>query len=344
MRPPDAALRARRPGRAASSTGSSSSSATAPSGSPRRLQDEAPRPAHRASSSRRSSGAPATPSASASPPSRTTRWTTTTATSSCSPATRPCSGPRPSPPSSPCTGGRDAACTVLTAERRTTRPATAGWCGAGRPGDAGIVEDRDADDEERAINEINTSIYCFRRSVLAPALRRTSPDNAQGEYYLTDVVEVLADGRLPGGLAGRRRRRWRRPASTTGSSWPSPRPGCGDRTDRRAGSAAGVTMVDPERTYVDTTVRLGTDVTLFPGHPPAGRDGDRRRRRDRPRHPTGRLRRRRERPPSSRSWAATPRSAPAPSSARSPCSSPGSQIACRERGPAPFYTASADDD
>ena len=54
-----------------------------------------------------------------------------------------------------------------------------------------IVEQADATAEERPIDEINTSIYCFRRSLLAPALRRLSPDNAQGEYYLTDVVEVL---------------------------------------------------------------------------------------------------------------------------------------------------------
>jgi len=46
---------------------------------------------------------------------------------------------------------------------------------------------------EREIDEINTSIYCFRRSVLAPALRRLNPENAQGEYYLTDVIEVLHD-------------------------------------------------------------------------------------------------------------------------------------------------------
>ena len=55
-----------------------------------------------------------------------------------------------------------------------------------------IVEQRDATDEELPIDEINTSIYCFRRSLLAPALRRIEPDNSQGEYYLTDVVEVLA--------------------------------------------------------------------------------------------------------------------------------------------------------
>ncbi|MGH9164720.1 MAG: NTP transferase domain-containing protein, partial [Acidimicrobiales bacterium] len=49
---------------------------------------------------------------------------------------------------------------------------------------ARIVEQADATADELAIDEVNTSIYCFRRSVLAPALRRLSPENAQGEYYL----------------------------------------------------------------------------------------------------------------------------------------------------------------
>ena len=54
-----------------------------------------------------------------------------------------------------------------------------------------IVEKTDATPEELLIDEVNTSIYCFRRGLLAPALRRLSPENAQGEYYLTDVVAVL---------------------------------------------------------------------------------------------------------------------------------------------------------
>ena len=54
-----------------------------------------------------------------------------------------------------------------------------------------IVEKSDATAEELEITEVNTSIYCFRRSLLAPALRRLSPENAQGEYYLTDAVSVL---------------------------------------------------------------------------------------------------------------------------------------------------------
>ena len=45
--------------------------------------------------------------------------------------------------------------------------------------------------DEQAIDEVNTSIYCFRQSLLAPSLRRLRPNNAKGEYYLTDAIEVL---------------------------------------------------------------------------------------------------------------------------------------------------------
>jgi bifunctional UDP-N-acetylglucosamine pyrophosphorylase/glucosamine-1-phosphate N-acetyltransferase len=126
-----------------------------------------------------------------------------------------------------------------------------------------IVEHRDADDEELAITEVNTSIYCFRRALLAPALRRVLPDNSQGEYYLTDVVEVLAE-------AGH-------PVAAVVCDDAAETSGVNDRTQLAAAEAelrrrtngawlkAGVTFVDPERTYVDTTVRLAADVTLFPG-------------------------------------------------------------------------------
>src|SRR5258706_891148 len=85
-----------------------------------------------------------------------------------------------------------AACTILTAN---SEDAT-GYGRIIRGKDdrvVRVVEERDATNEERAITEWNTSIYCFRRSVLAPSLRRLTPDNDQGEYYLTDVVEVLHD-------------------------------------------------------------------------------------------------------------------------------------------------------
>src|SRR5262245_44909156 len=155
-----------------------------------------------------------------------------------------------------------AACTVLTAV--IADPTGYGRVVRGRDGRVErIVEHEDADDEERAIAEINTSIYCFRRSLLAPALRRIDPDNAQGEYYLTDVVEVLANaGHTVGAVV----------VDDQGET-----AGVNDRIQLAAAEAelrrrtneawlrAGVTMVDPRTTYVDATVRLAPDVTLFPG-------------------------------------------------------------------------------
>lgn len=126
-----------------------------------------------------------------------------------------------------------------------------------------IVEERDATDEEREIDEVCTSIYCFRHSVLAPALRRLSPENAQGEYYLTDVVGVLHDAGYP--------------VISQIVADPMEAAGVNDRAQLAIAEAElrdrtnerwmrrGVTMLDPERTYIDATVELGTDVTLFPG-------------------------------------------------------------------------------
>jgi bifunctional UDP-N-acetylglucosamine pyrophosphorylase/glucosamine-1-phosphate N-acetyltransferase len=155
-----------------------------------------------------------------------------------------------------------AACTILTAE---SEDATGyGRVVRGKDGRVvRVVEERDATDEERALTEWNTSIYCFRRTVLAPALRRVTPDNDQGEYYLTDVVEVLHDAGYPVV-----------PVTTADDFEPQ---GVNDRRQlaraeaelrRRINDAwlgLGVTMVDPARTYIDTTVRLAPDVTIFPG-------------------------------------------------------------------------------
>lgn len=128
---------------------------------------------------------------------------------------------------------------------------------------SGIVEQSDATEEELAIDEINTSIYVFRRSVLAPALRRLTPDNAQGEYYLTDVIAVLHDAGYPvvsvivddsmeaAGVNDR---------AQLSVAEAELRSRINERWMRR-----GVTMVDPEATYVDSAVELAADVVLYPG-------------------------------------------------------------------------------
>src|SRR6185369_5818926 len=78
----------------------------------------------------------------------------------------------------------DVAATVLTAV--LDDPTGYGRVVRGKNGHVtGIIEHGDATEEQLAIDEVNTSIYCFKRSLLAPALRRLNPDNAQGEYYLT---------------------------------------------------------------------------------------------------------------------------------------------------------------
>jgi bifunctional UDP-N-acetylglucosamine pyrophosphorylase/glucosamine-1-phosphate N-acetyltransferase len=130
-------------------------------------------------------------------------------------------------------------------------------------GVARVVEQADATADEREIDEINTGIYCFRRSVLAPALRRLSPQNALGEYYLTDVLEVLSDAGYP--------------VRSLEAEDARTCMGVNDRVQLAAAEAElrrrtnerwlrqGVTMLDPERTYLDATVTLAKDVTLFPG-------------------------------------------------------------------------------
>ena len=60
-----------------------------------------------------------------------------------------------------------------------------------------VVEVKDANAAERAIREVNGGAYCFAGEHLLPVLERLRTDNAQGEYYLTDVVGILvADGRV----------------------------------------------------------------------------------------------------------------------------------------------------
>ena len=126
-----------------------------------------------------------------------------------------------------------------------------------------IVEHRDATDDERQIDEMNTSIYVFRRSLLAPALRRITPENAQGELYVTDVVAVLAE-------AGH-------PVVSMVAADADETQGVNDRAQLAVAEAElrrrtnehwmreGVGIVDPSATYVDTTVTLAPDVVLFPG-------------------------------------------------------------------------------
>jgi len=125
-----------------------------------------------------------------------------------------------------------------------------------------VVEHRDASDEERAIGEINTSVYAFESGPLRDVLSRLSTTNAQGEEYLTDVVGLLVGAGQPVGAEVA-------PAEETA--------GVNDRVQLAAAHRvlndrlledwmrAGVTVLDPLTTWVDAGVELAPDVTLRPG-------------------------------------------------------------------------------
>jgi bifunctional UDP-N-acetylglucosamine pyrophosphorylase/glucosamine-1-phosphate N-acetyltransferase len=156
---------------------------------------------------------------------------------------------------------QDAAASILTA--RVAEPYGLGRVVRDKDGRvAGIVEHADASEEQRDIDEINTSIYCFRRSLLAPALRRLSPENAQGEYYLTDAIGVLRD-------AGHK-------VIAIEAEEAEEAIMVNDRAQlaeaeaelrariNRAWMRAGVSMVDPATTYIDATVEIEPDARLLP--------------------------------------------------------------------------------
>jgi bifunctional UDP-N-acetylglucosamine pyrophosphorylase/glucosamine-1-phosphate N-acetyltransferase len=137
-------------------------------------------------------------------------------------------------------------------------------CAAGL---ARIVEHRDAGDAERAIAEVNAGIYLATCGLLREVLGTLSNANAQGEYYLPDVVPRAAGrGAVPVLLAG---------AEEVG--------GVNDRAQLAAAAATlrrrlndalmkgGVSMEDPACTYVDASARVGRDVTIGAGAHLVGR-------------------------------------------------------------------------
>lgn len=125
-----------------------------------------------------------------------------------------------------------------------------------------IVEDRDAASVERAIREINVGTYVVDGEFLFSALEKLDPSNAQGEYYLTDILQLaVAQGR--------------RVAATV---LDNPDEGLGVNARRQLAEAeqvirrqirdrwleAGVTMIDPASTWIDAGVSIGKDTTLHP--------------------------------------------------------------------------------
>ena len=155
-----------------------------------------------------------------------------------------------------------AACSILsvrlenpTGYGRIVRDANEGF--------ARIVEQRDASDEERKIREINSGIYCFDSAKLLAALERVKPANDQGEFYLTDVAEILlqqgekvnvrphGDAREVSGI-------------NTRAELAEFENLLRRSTIRKLMLEGGVTFLDPSRAYISATARLGQDCVIYP--------------------------------------------------------------------------------
>ena len=154
-----------------------------------------------------------------------------------------------------------AAVTILTA--CMDDPTGYGRIIRGEDGVERIVEQKDASEAERAVNEINTGIYLFRAPDVFNFLKNLDNQNAQGEYYLTDVVAAARQ-------AGQR-------VEALSVKEPEEAMGINDRVQlaqadkimrariNEAHQRAGVTLVDPETTYIGPDVTIGADTLIHPG-------------------------------------------------------------------------------
>ena len=126
-----------------------------------------------------------------------------------------------------------------------------------------IVEQRDATEEERQVREINSGIYCFESKALFDALRKVEPKNDQGEYYLTDVAEIIL---ASGGTV-----------SVYLSNDPREVSGVNTRAElaefenlvrrsaiRRLMIESGVTFIDPSHAYISAEAQIGRDTVIHP--------------------------------------------------------------------------------
>jgi bifunctional UDP-N-acetylglucosamine pyrophosphorylase/glucosamine-1-phosphate N-acetyltransferase len=126
-----------------------------------------------------------------------------------------------------------------------------------------IVEERDASEEERTVTFVNSGVACWETAELLAVLPQLQPNNVKKEYYLTDAVALLRQLQRPVGVA-----RAPDPTETQGVNTRSELAQVARLYRQRLleqWMQAGVTVVDPETTYLDWNVSLKPDTTLWPG-------------------------------------------------------------------------------
>ena len=126
-----------------------------------------------------------------------------------------------------------------------------------------IVEQKDCTEEEARVKEINIGLYCFKGKVLKEGIAKLNNNNAQNEYYITDIPYYVMEN---GGKVG-----------VYGLQFPEESQGVNSRTDlsvatktllqstRKKHMENGVTLIDPESTYISYDVEIGKDTIIYPG-------------------------------------------------------------------------------
>jgi bifunctional UDP-N-acetylglucosamine pyrophosphorylase/glucosamine-1-phosphate N-acetyltransferase len=153
-----------------------------------------------------------------------------------------------------------AAATVLTAT--VDRPYGYGRIVRSQDRIAKIVEERDASPAERAIKEINAGIYAFDLAPLFDALRSIASQNAQGEFYLTDLVGIYRRRGLVVETAAAQAADEIRGVNSRAELGEVARLVRHKKNEELM--ASGVTLVDPATTYIDADVTVGADTVIHP--------------------------------------------------------------------------------
>lgn len=159
-------------------------------------------------------------------------------------------------------GERGAACTILSV--RMNEPAGYGRIVRGTDGEfIKIVEQKDAGDEEKRIDEVNSGFYCFDTRKLFAALKLVRNNNAQGEYYLTDVPALMGDAGEEVSIYLHSEAREIEGVNNRAQLADLERI-LNRRTISRLMLDGGVSFIDPKQAYISEDSKIGRDTTIYP--------------------------------------------------------------------------------
>ncbi|AKL93622.1 UDP-N-acetylglucosamine pyrophosphorylase GluM [Clostridium aceticum] len=126
-----------------------------------------------------------------------------------------------------------------------------------------IVEEKDASEEQKSIKEINSGLYCFDAKALREALPRITKENAQGEYYLTDALSIIAA--MGKSIGVYKTKDYEDIMAVNSKSQLAQVETIMRRRIAEKHMEEGVTIIHPSHTYIEKKVQIGRDTIIYPG-------------------------------------------------------------------------------